>query len=444
MKIKQALSQIATNTSALRRSSYFFAIMVVLFAVVAPMIQPHLSSAAQLTTREITLSDSGKSGGSITSGVGSGADVTYEVKMTLLSSANSMVIDFCSNDPIIGDSCTVPTGFTTAGVGLAGVTGGGDIEGTGWSATSANSGGAVKIAKGSGTTAGAGVQKFDLTHITNPSVNGTFYARIYTYAGTDFGAAAGTAWTGPDSATHTVGTYVDYGGVALSINQIITITARVQETLAFCVSGADTATWGTIGSVDPDCASAEAATAPALVLGHGSPTPTLNDQQIDTADAYSQVSSNATTGVSIAMRNSNTNCGGLSADGGVTCGIPPVGGHNALATLTAGAAGFGVGVHDGVAAAGGTGAMNSDPNYTYAAGTGSPITSESFGMDADTSTTPPEDAGSVTSEFGDVVAASTAPMFRVNNQYTFGATTSLTTPAGLYVANIDLIATGHF
>jgi hypothetical protein len=56
----------------------------------------------------------------------------------------------------------------------------------------------------------------------------------------------------------------------------------------------------------------------------------------------------------------------------------------------------------------------------------------------------------VTSTYGDdlfatgATFAAPAPCSLVNNAFTFAATPSLTTPAGIYVANEALIATGTF
>ena len=43
----------------------------------------------------------------------------------------------------------------------------------------------------SGSAIAAGAQVFDLEGITNPSVLGSFYARIYTYSTATFGTYAG-------------------------------------------------------------------------------------------------------------------------------------------------------------------------------------------------------------------------------------------------------------
>jgi hypothetical protein len=50
----------------------------------------------------------------------------------------------------------------------------------------------------------------------------------------------------------------------------------------------------------------------------------------------------------------------------------------------------------------------------------------------------------VTSEFGSTLASSTGPTYLVDTNYVFAATAGLTTPAGIYSANLSMIATGTF
>ncbi|MDL2341751.1 MAG: hypothetical protein QFB87_01585 [Patescibacteria group bacterium] len=419
-----------TKFRLLQRIAYTMAAIAVLVGVVYPAFKPKLASAAQLTTRSITLSDSGQSGGTITTGVGSGTNVVYKFAFTTTQAAQSLVIDFCNTSPLIGDTCTAPVGMDASAAVLAGITG--NITNAGWTVTATAS--QIKLAKGSGSAATSGVQSFTLSGITNPASVvyggspkpvGTFYGRIYTYADSTYGSSS-TAYVSPASP----GNFMDYGGIALSTNQIITITAKVQEQLTFCVSGAAQATWTTTN----DCSDSQAAVAPALILGHGAPTAILDNSATDTGTVYSQISTNAAYGAAIAMRNSNTTCGGLSADGGTTCGIPANNtGAATPAPITTGTAAFGLYVTDGALGTGGIGAVLADLNYND----GTPT---HYGMDTETTT----DTGSVTGTYGDRVAYTTAPCYRINNSYTFAATASLTTPAGIYTANMDLIATGTF
>jgi hypothetical protein len=179
----------------------------------------------------------------------------------------------------------------------------------------------------------------------------------------------------------------------------------------------------------------------------------LDSSQVDTGSVYTQLSTNATSGAVINMHNSNTSCGGLSANGGTTCAIPPINsGSNAGASaMAAGTAAFGLFVSDSTAdPANGNGTITPMGIYHNASHVTIP-TDLWYGMDTATSlgaNTSPRPTitytGGVGSTFGSTVAYSTAPMYRVENTYVFAATAALTTPAGIYTANLSMIATGQF
>jgi len=442
----------AKNITILRRTGYALAVFLLLASVSYPAFQTGHASAAQLSTRSITISDSGASGGTITSGVGSGLNVTYRVQFTTTNAAQSLVIDFCDGDPIIGDTCVAPTGMDASTAVLSTVSGETDITAAGWTATVSTS--RIKLAKGSGSSAAAGIHTFELTGIKNPTSVKSYYGRIYTYANTSWGtySAADTDPSALPTPTTGPGNFLDYGGIALSTNNIITITARVQEQLTFCVSGADPATWATPA---PDCSSSEAtAAAPALTLGHGTPTATLTSDKIDHGEVYTQLSTNATHGAVVAMRNSNTSCGGLSADGGTTCDIPaiPTGNAGTAGVMTIGTAAFGLFVSDSTLSTGGSGAVVPESAYHDPAhvtiGPGNTASDVYYGMDI-TTTNPsnaayPQQYSNVKGLYGSIIALTATPCYRVDNTLSFGATAGLTTPAGIYTANMDLIATGTF
>jgi hypothetical protein len=169
-----------------------------------------------------------------------------------------------------------------------------------------------------------------------------------------------------------------------------------------------------------------------LTIGHGTPTKILDGSAVDTAAAYMQTSTNAQAGAAIRMKNANT-CGGLSDDGGTTCGIPPsTAGFIATATgSSTGNAAYGLNVADNTD---GIGTMAADSPYS----TSTPST---YAMDYVVG-----GATGVTSTYGSEVADSsgTGPVSNVDNTLTFAATAANTTPAGIYTANMLLIATGTF
>jgi hypothetical protein len=443
-------TQFTINFRAVQRITCVM-VAALLFVAALPWLQGGMASAQQFSNRSIQLSDSSPSGTSITSGVGSGTGVTYQVSFTPTNQAASMVIDFCSEDPIINDTCTRPTGMA-GGTSIASVTG--TVGGTGWTLTAAN--GQIKLAD-DGTSShdiqAAAPQVFTISGITNPSTVGTFYARMYTYTNTTWGTYGGPDTVNPNTG---VGNFVDYGGVALSTVPAITITARVQESLTFCISKANPATdWGSTHFCDdPNVVGTAGANLPALTLGHGSGTKVLEVGTVDTGSIYSQLSTNATHGAVINLRNSNTSCGGLSADSGTTCAIPPIGSGSSAtpSAMASGTAAFGLFVSNGSADPGGTSASvgSTTASTVYNDGTHNTTGNYYYNMDTSSSASTPSNGvpstytGSVTSTFGSTLAYTTAPCYRVDNTYVFAATPALTTPAGIYTANMSMIATGTF
>lgn len=419
----------------LPRAGYVTVVGLLLLVVSAPAFRVPSASAQQLTSRAITMSDSGASANSnVATGVGSGTNVTYRVQFTTFNVAQSVVIDFCAENPLIGDVCTTPTGMSAAAATLNTVTGETDITAAGWTITPAA--GQVRVAKGTGSDAAVGSHVFELTGITNPSTIGTFFARIYTFADGTYGTYTNA---------QTPGNYLDYGGVAMSTVRIISITARVAEQLTFCVSGSDHSTWDT----NFDCSDPDANVAPALTLGHGAPSAILDSSAVDRGNVYTQISTNALYGAVVAMRNSNA-CGGLSADGGTTCSIPATNGgaNTGAAAMTAGTAAFGLFVSAGVASgSGGIGTLTPSSVYHDAAHTNIATGDLYYGMDTQTAVganaTLPQ-YGNINTTYGSILMSTTVPVYRVNSTLVFAATASLTTPAGIYTANMNLIATGTF
>ena len=147
---------------ARRQLSWSITALVSLLVLVAPSVQVWAAAAGGLTPeRSIRLSDNGASGGTITTGVGSGTNVTYRVTFKAATSytAKGIILDICdgSGTPLIGDvSCTKPTGFTmgatpamdTANNTESGITATG--IGSGWTATSLFSEQTLKLTNSTG------------------------------------------------------------------------------------------------------------------------------------------------------------------------------------------------------------------------------------------------------------------------------------------------------
>lgn len=364
------------------------------------------AAAAELSSSSVMMSNS----------TPSATGVTYQFSFTTAGAAQSMVIDFCTQDAIIGDSCTAPSGFNIyTGTSAINVTTGGawTVDTTSSEKTTAN-----HLALTASSSVSPGSQVFTISNVDNPSTTSQgFYARITTYTG--------TAYNGYTSPTG-VGTYVDYGGVAMSTAAEVLVTARVMPTLQFCVSAAaPTAACG--GTTTPD-----------IDIGHGT-IKAIDDSAVDTASVYSQLSTNAQHGAVIQAKFFPTgSCYGL-ADGNGDC-INPVGSGTSATpvAMTAGAAAFGLMVENGTAISGGTGStaatnVYNDGTHNTCNGTGGAY----FNFRASSGT-------NMASTYGDEVASSTGAVSDVNNTYCFGATANATTPSGVYTADLSLIATGTF
>lgn len=352
--------------------------LVALGLLLAATIFPFaVANAAQISTRSIQMSNS-------TAGATS---TSYLLTFTPVAAAQELIVDFCGDTPFVGSTCafsssTVPT--TTGVTASAGT------------ATAVGSGSPVHTVKVTGLTMTAGSPfSVTLNGLTNPSTNTSFYARVLTFA---TGNAAGYAPATTSGGTTTTGTYVDYGGVALSTAANITITAKVMESLSFCVYVA------TCGDV------------PSITIGHGTNN-TLDSTAIDTKTVNFSLSTNALHGAIVNMK------GNVLSSGGNT--IPAIGGGSgsAASTMTAGTAAFGMQVST-------AGGMTASVPYN---GTGS-----NYGLDTTTAN------NNITATYGDTVATSTGPVNSSVSTLTFGATASPTTPAGIYTTTEQLIATGTF
>ena len=401
----------------------FNAVTALLLALsaIAPVVLVGTSSAAagsQVTNRSITMSNS----------TANATGVSYTVQFTPVNTtATSLIVDVCAESPIPGATCTTPTSFSMASATLTTGT-----NTTNWTLGSAAAG-TFKITKGTGSALPASATSFTIVGVHNPNIatcnqgsnnvspNCSFYARIYTYACTDYGTSCtgATAYSSPTS----VGSDLDYGGFALDTNSVISISATVQETLVFCVSKLQP------GS---SCgASGQVPTTPSLTLGNGG-NPNVLDTTTRTDTAWTAMSTNALNGVSVNMKAFKADgvttaaCNGLSRDGGTTCDIT---GLNAYGSITGGT--FGVKV------------ANSQADASCASPSGHVCAvNNQFGLTAGGGTN--YNMSTANSAGGVQIMTASAPCTDQTNQLTFAAQAAATTPAGVYSANEDLIATGTF
>lgn len=392
-----------------RRVISTLASLGLLVGMVLPAVVPSFASAAEVTDRSVEMSSTAVSA----------TGVKYTVSFTpVAATAAGFVIDFCEDTPLVGNSCTQPSGMSTTGVGTS--TAGASVAaltGTG------ETGVAVTYSM---TTSPVSVE---LTGITNPnySTDSThgFYARIVTYSsGSDISASSTNTTPG--------GSKEDTGGVALSLTNSFAVSGSVLESMTFCVSGTDTSV-----ATDPDCSDgSNTLTTPDLSLGTdngGTYVLSNNSTSPSTGTIYTQLSTNAVNGAVVNLHSNATGCGGLvNIENSADCIAPaPNGG------VASGGAGFGVKTGASTAAAttndtGATGAI--DPATGYSDST--------YYMDFTSGGSP---STGVTSPYGSpILNSNNAPVNDMNMPLVFAANSNANTPAGNYSATLNLIADGTF
>jgi hypothetical protein len=372
-----------------RRGLYVAAALCLAVAGLVSEMSNH-TSAAQVQTRSITMSDSNQG----TTGV------SYNVKFNWATTGNvgGIVIDFCDNTPIIGDTtCSVPTGFTVSGSPTFTINSTSLGAGGTWTAASLNSGQVFELSNSTAQSMTAGnTADFVITSVTNPTTdNHSFYARIVTYA-TAAGMTSGYTVSGTTRAANPGG--VDNGGIALSTGKVINVTARVMETLSFCV-------YKTACGDDPS-----------LTLGHGTNN-ILDASVVDTGDANWSLSTNAQNGAIVRVKGDTLKAGANDINAAGASSV----------AFAAGTEMFGLRV------------STSGTNITAAAPYNG--AANNYGLDV---TTALGSGGNVTTTYGDVLANLSGPVNGSISTITFGATAANTTAAGIYTAAEQLIVSGTF
>ena len=253
-----------------------FVLAVTLFSQLLPV---GIVSAAQITTRSLTLQAGATDGGSKPGGV-----VKHLFTFTLPSSSNVGSIEFkyctlAAGVPV-ASACTMPTGLVTTSATIDNETGA-----TGFTMVNATNGAPYLTRTSASVT--PGIVTYQLGNVTNPSTtNQTFYVRISTFVSTD-----------------ATGAKTDTGTVAASTATQIIIDGIMPESLVFCTG----ATIGVNVALVPDCATA---TSGAISFNQlFSPT--------DTATATSQMaaSTNAGTGYAITVNGPTLTSGSNTVTG---------------------------------------------------------------------------------------------------------------------------------
>jgi len=357
-----------------------------LMATIVPALVPSLVNAATVTERSIALTSSSKAA----------TGVTYTANFTAVGAAGAFVLDFCNDSPILGQTCTAPTGFD-ASAAASTTSGFTDVVGS-----------TSKIVV-TGTINATDQVSVDITGINNPTTTDPLYARIVTF---DTQAHA-NAYTSTTPGTGVV----DDGGVAIAITDTVGVSGAVLESMTFCAAKI---------AITADCANASANT-PVLKLGETvGTTVALDSTHVSTGDVYTQISTNAASGAVVSLK-SGVACGGLKRVGASGCDIAPA----VTGGISAGDAKFGL----KAAADADTG---TNPNGTFQATNG-------YGSSTFLLNWVSGNATGIASPYGDAVLnTNNLPANNKNVKITFGASINNSTPAGLYSADLSMIATGKF
>jgi len=219
--------------------------------------------------------------------------VTYKLSFTSNAAYNigSVKILFCSNSPVVYDSCIPPLGFnsnsiTISALGNAGIT---DFY---LNPAPANS---VLLSRPSTQILTPTQVSLTLNGFHNPSETGTFYARVYLYSSTD-----------------TSGAYLDAGGFALSTTADVTLSSTVPPFLYFCAG---------LSFNGYDCSTGS---------GFSNDFGTLSTNKTSTATSQFIIGTNAAYGINVAAEGTTLTSGnnvitGLTTPSASQAGIPQFG-----------------------------------------------------------------------------------------------------------------------
>ncbi len=199
-----------------------FSASVLMVGLVMQAVGPSLASAAQITTRSLTLqagiTDAGAKAGGVVNHL-----LAFTVPSVGATNVGSIKFQYCM---LASGVCTLPAGLVTTAATM-----GSQAGATGFT-LDATTNGAPFITRVSASVAAGAALSYQLQAVTNPTtVNQTFFVRISTYASIDASGAP-----------------TDTGTVTASTVEQIVLDGTMPESLVFCTG----ATIGTTVGV-PDC-----------------------------------------------------------------------------------------------------------------------------------------------------------------------------------------------
>lgn len=196
----------------LKKNIFRVLVAVLTVASITPALTG-MAAAAQITSRSVTI------GNSVAS-----ASTSYSFNFMVPSATAIKSASFTACTTASG-ACTTPTGFSIASSTLTSVSASIGTA-TGWTNNTATAG-SLRIVNATNTTAPTGSTtnvNVTFANVANPSAtNATYFFRMTTYSD--------SAWT----------TAIDIGNVATSTAGQVTVTASVDETLAFTLASSTVA-----------------------------------------------------------------------------------------------------------------------------------------------------------------------------------------------------------
>jgi hypothetical protein len=284
------MKNIQTKNFLNQRLIYILASALSILSFIGIPYFQSIASAAQITSRKVTLSSSGAAA------TGVSYTFTSAALPTTGTAVKSVSLTACTT---ASGTCTTPTGFVNSSSTLAAQPSGVGA-GSGWTVNTSTAG-SLRIVNAANATTPSGTVSIEWDAVTNPTTaNTSFYMRMTTYSD--------SAWT----------TAVDSGTVAVSTTNQITVTATVDESLTFCT--------GASGITTSSCGGA---TGTSASLG------TLTSSTTGSATSQLGVGTNGQTGYSITVSGTTLTSGGNTI--------------SALASQTAAAVGgeqFGINLRD--------------------------------------------------------------------------------------------------
>ena len=177
------------------------------------------------------------------------------------ASVGAFRFQYCTEDPFPSEPCTSPSGMDASNFEIASQTG---ASGFSKDSTNTTTNEIVVTNSSLQSFSSSDPVTFEFSDVINPSEpNEEYFVRLYSYDGDDI----------------TTNNVVDDGGLAFSTSDIIDITARVQETLQFCVYTNNSCVEG----------------------GTQADLGILNTTTTETAQSYFDISTNARSGVIVTV-----------------------------------------------------------------------------------------------------------------------------------------------